>query len=143
MDEFLNRSNFTDEKDCFGKNAIWHAACVGNIELILSLLEKGIEMDSCALHAASSFGHDHVVEFLLHNGFNIDAQDAKGQTAFHHAIHHRQYKMAVFLIENGINVLLADKNSQDAFYCKRSDIDVEQIFNAYWQKKRPEVRVFQ
>ena len=139
----LNRPGFVDEKDCFGKNAIWHAACVGNIVLIEHLLDKGVELDSTAFHAASSFGHKHVIQFFIDKGIDIQVQDFMGKSALHYAIHHRQYEMAVFLIEKGIDVLHEDKCSQDAFYCKKSDLEVMQIFESYWVKKWAERHEFE
>lgn len=39
-----------------------------------------------ALHKAAFWGHDHVVEYLISRGVNVNLQDMDGATALHGAM---------------------------------------------------------
>ncbi|TFB04047.1 Putative ankyrin repeat domain-containing protein [Trichoderma ghanense] len=73
------------------------AAAQGNLERLVSLLESSKAADPefnidqpdgrgrTALSHAASRGHPHVVQFLLEQGAEVNAQDKKGRTALWHA----------------------------------------------------------
>lgn len=57
-----------------------------------------------ALHKASYFGHDHVVEFVLGCGGDVSLQDVEGDTPLHDAARLGHTKVAELLLAKGAKV---------------------------------------
>jgi ankyrin repeat protein len=56
-----------------------------------------------ALHKAANDGHISIVQRLVRNGADINAQDSKGNTALHIAAGNRFKTMVQWLLENKAN----------------------------------------
>lgn len=98
--------------------SLQEAASIGDLDLVRSLLEKGIGVDSwddslkrTALQHAAIKGHREVVELLLTKGARIDAkEDWPGGTALHYASEYGHKEVAELLIAKG-----ADMNAERGY----------------------------
>jgi pectate lyase len=92
--------------------SLQEAAAIGNIDLVRSLIEKGVGVDSwddshlkTALQRAAISGHKDIVEFLLAKGARIDAhEDWPGGTALDYAAEKGHKEIVEHLIANGADV---------------------------------------
>jgi len=92
--------------------SLQEAASIGDVELVRSLLDEGVGVDSwddslkrTVLQHAAIRGHKHVVELLLTRGARIDAkEDWPGGTALHYAAEHGHSEVAELLIAKGGDV---------------------------------------
>jgi len=92
--------------------SLQEAAAVGNVNMVRSLIQEGIGVDSrddsltkTALQLAAINGHKDVVELLLTKGAKIDAQqDWPGGTALHYAAEKGHRKIVELLIVRGADV---------------------------------------
>jgi pectate lyase len=92
--------------------SLQEAASIGDIDLVRSLLDKGIGVDSwddslkkTALQRAAMAGHREVVELLLARGARIDAQeDWPGGTALDYAAENGHKDIVQLLIARGAHV---------------------------------------
>ena len=57
-----------------------------------------------SLHWAAMNDHEHVVQFLLDQGVNVDARDAQRRTALLHAIESEQIDVVQCLVNRGANI---------------------------------------
>jgi len=88
------------------------AAAIGDINLVMSLLEKGTDVDSIgdtfgktALQYAALRGHREVVDLLLAKGARIDAkEDWPGGTALDYAAERGHKEIVELLIAKGVDV---------------------------------------
>jgi len=88
------------------------AAAIGNINLVRSLLDKGVGVDSwddsakkTALQCAAMSGHKDIVELLLSKGARIDAQeDWPGGTALDYAAEKGHKAIVELLIARGADI---------------------------------------
>jgi len=97
--------------------SLQEAAARGNVDLVKSLIEAGVEVDSredgffrTALHRAVASGHRGVAEYLLVKGAQVDAwcRFPPG-TPLHHAVEKGHKEIVELLIAHG-----ADVNAKDA-----------------------------
>lgn len=56
-----------------------------------------------ALHIACSAGHKELIELLLEQGADIEAEDLLGRTALYYAVKSRQKQAATILLKNKCN----------------------------------------
>ena len=73
-------------KDLTESKILLHAAWVGDIERIQSLVSRGADVDAkdkdgdTPLHSAVSFDYYDVVELLIEEGANVNTKNQKGKT---------------------------------------------------------------
>ena len=67
--------------------ALIQAAKTGNLDDVKFALREGCKLadrsdkNETALHLAAVWGHPHVVEYLIQEGIDVDAEDGHGQSA--------------------------------------------------------------
>lgn len=66
------------------------------------------------LHMAALFGIQHLVEYYLYQGANIDARDSSGNTALHKASENGHVAVVQVLLDSGATVSLQDAFGRDA-----------------------------
>jgi cytohesin len=92
--------------------SLQEAATIGNLNVVTSLLESGVEIDSwddpyrsTALQCASISGHKEVVELLLDKGARVNAKDAfPAATALNYAAERGHKEIVQLLIVHGADV---------------------------------------
>jgi ankyrin repeat protein len=91
--------------------SLQEAAAIGDVELVRSLLDKGVGVDSwddsrkkTALQRAAISGHKDVVELLLAKGADIDAGKFYVGTALYYAAENGHKEIAELLIAKGADV---------------------------------------
>jgi len=96
--------------------SLQEAAAIGDLDLVRSLLDKGVGVDSwddslkkTALQRAAMSGHKDVIQLLLGKGALIDGQ-AAGGTALYYAAENGHKEIAELLIAKG-----ADVNAKNNF----------------------------
>jgi ankyrin repeat protein len=94
--------------------SIHEASAIGDVDTILSLIKRGIQVDSwdggscrTALHYAVICGRTKVVNSLLKYGAYIGAKDTSRCTPLHYAFKNKHYELAELLIEHGVDVNLS------------------------------------
>jgi ankyrin repeat protein len=99
------------------------AARDGNLEKVKSLLQgdptllsRKFDCDMTPLLSAAGSGHKDVVEFLLANHADVDAQDFTGETALAHAAQQGNEEMAELLLDNKADINARDKNGETPLY---------------------------
>lgn len=60
------------------------------------------------LHYASAFGHEEMVNFLLDNNVDPNAQDKKERRPLHYAAYGGHFEIVQILTRNGADASLAD-----------------------------------
>ncbi|MCK4816745.1 ankyrin repeat domain-containing protein, partial [bacterium] len=95
--------------------SLQEAAAVGDANMVRSLIEKGVGVDTredsmfkTALHRAAISGYKDVVEILLAKGADIDARDSYAASALHYVAREGHNEIAELLIAKG-----ADVNAKD------------------------------
>ncbi len=90
------------------------AAEQGHAAVLKSLLEDGQAVDltlqRTALHAAAETGQLEIVEVLLANGANINAEDHAGRSPIFYAMRTKHRNIALRLAEAGANLTLRSKD---------------------------------
>ncbi|KAK6167942.1 hypothetical protein SNE40_021864 [Patella caerulea] len=89
------------------------------------------------LHNACDSNHDvvEIIDFLIENGFDVNAKDGDGSTPLHLAVHQGRELNVSVLISRGASVLVLDNNGRSPAHviCSvddgRNDIDVSGILN--------------
>jgi len=76
---------------------------------------------------AASKGDLITLKQVLNDGFDINTQDEKLNTALHHATKHGQYKAMRFLIEQGANLGLQNDCLSTPLHLCEKDIDAIRI----------------
>ncbi|XP_031631861.1 ankyrin repeat domain-containing protein 54-like [Contarinia nasturtii] len=108
------------------------AASVSNIELLVRLLDSGVNPDAAdehfrsPLHLASSRGYKDVVKILLTRGANPNRQDSLGNTPLHLAVcsaSSYNFNMVVrILLQNGARVNICDRSGKTPYDLARSKL---------------------
>ncbi len=110
----------------FQSQSLLHlAAKKGQVEHLCRLLDCGEHVDSLLpkplykhketpLMLAARFNEEDVVEFLVERGASLEMQDAKGNTALHHAAMGGKVRLMLRLIELGANVLKVNRGLASA-----------------------------
>jgi len=94
--------------------AFHDAALTGNIEIVKSLLEQGVDVNGkdleglTALMLSSFNGHTDIVKLLLDNGALIEARDKVGRTAIMFASTGPFPETVTLLLENDASVNAVD-----------------------------------
>lgn len=68
------------------------------------------------LHYAANYGAIHLVEFLLDEGVDINAQDINGWTALHFSAKNNYFEIIDVLLENKANPNLCDKQGNSPLW---------------------------
>ncbi|TQE06835.1 hypothetical protein C1H46_007552 [Malus baccata] len=95
-------------KDVHGWTALHKACFKGKIEVIRTLLEKGVDMDAkdedgyTALHCAAESGHVDMIKMLLKKGVDAETQTNKGVTALQIAESLHYVGITRILIHRGV-----------------------------------------
>ena len=98
--------------------SLQEAATIGDIELVRSLLDKGVGVNSwdtfkkTALLRAAISGHKNVVELLLAKGADIEAGKLHMGTALHYAAEKGHKEIAELLIAKGADVNAKNNKGQ-------------------------------
>jgi len=80
-----------------------------------------VESDRRFIEAAAK-GDLEVINFLLVNGADINAVDAKGRTALHFAASSGRVRIVKYLINKGADIKIRDKSGRSAhFYAKKAN----------------------
>jgi len=86
---------------------LFEAATNGNVNIITSLLQQGINVNSAnseretSLHMAAANGRYPAVIYLLNHGANIHARTTKNWLPIHHATRFRKANIANYLMKKG------------------------------------------
>lgn len=101
---------------------LWDACISGDIEAARSALKDGADVNALdtrknkngrrALNWASWYGHTHIIELLLQNGADINAQNNSGYSPLHHAAENCQLQSFVKLMENDADFKAPSKKGQ-------------------------------
>lgn len=109
-----------DEEETSPAQALYYASFGGLVNTVAYLLGQGADANAqggyygTALQAASSTGHEKVVELLLRNGANVNAR-GKYDTALHAASTKGNDKVVELLLANGANVNAREKEIHKFF----------------------------
>ena len=100
----LNNGARMDMMDLRGDDAFMHAAKKGDVDIVRLLLEYGAQPNrsfkTSALHMASSFGHEHVVQVLLEAGAEANMRDIHGYLPIQLATQTDQWRVVRCLLEH-------------------------------------------
>ncbi|MEM9541186.1 MAG: ankyrin repeat domain-containing protein [Cyanobacteria bacterium P01_E01_bin.42] len=103
-----------DDEDYPGYTALDLAAEKGNIQVIIMLIESGVNVDysgeSSPLHFAISAGNIDAVRVLISNGADLEIEEDDGVTPVLHAIMKHETEIVKLLVEAG-----ADLNAWSRF----------------------------
>lgn len=104
-----------------GMTYLMHAAMFGQVEIIKTFLEKGLDANartnsgSIALILAAANNDDSIlIKLLLENGADVNAVNNVGQTALMYASHHGYKQPVNTLLEFGANVNAKNKEGVTA-----------------------------
>ncbi|KAF5895516.1 serine/threonine-protein phosphatase 6 regulatory ankyrin repeat subunit B-like, partial [Clarias magur] len=110
LTELFNSNILERTKD--GSTLLHIASRFGNLEMLQSLLKKGVPLHmadksgAVCLHVAARFGHTTVVKVLLQKGLHVDATNKDGLTALHVAVENCKPKVVQILLGSGAQVQL-------------------------------------
>uniref|UniRef100_A0A6B2LPX1 Uncharacterized protein n=1 Tax=Arcella intermedia TaxID=1963864 RepID=A0A6B2LPX1_9EUKA len=76
-------------------------------------------------------GHAEVAKLLVASGANINAQNAKGKTAFHMAINNGDVKLLGWLLENGLIPDLTESVGLSIIDHLKADSDLDTWFQIH------------
>ncbi|KAG0254222.1 hypothetical protein BG011_005887 [Mortierella polycephala] len=119
-------------KDSTGRTQLHQWAESGDIEMVGTLLEGGVERDPkdhvglTPLHLAAKAGNSDVLVLLLAYGCNVNAQDQDKSTALHEAVRYHHTEAVRLLLQNNAVASLRDAK-------KRTSLDLA-------SSKDPEIR---
>ena len=100
-----------NNRDSWGRFALWMAAQSGQVANVQVLVEAGAEVNAVSnsgkssLHVAIEDGHSTIVEYLIEQGADVDRADNNGRTACHFAAFKGNVKILELLFESKCKVL--------------------------------------
>lgn len=127
------------------------AAYSGNINTVMYLINKGVNIDSeghwnqSPLHSAYEGENYEIIEFLIDSGASINSLDSRKQTALHSAAFYGDYEYAEYLIKHGADVFAVNQDDQTPLHFaimsfnKENNVDLIKLL----LKKEPSLLLFQ
>ena len=97
-------------KSTEGLTALNYAIIWGNEKSALMLIKKGAEVNNDALIDASFKGYSRLVNVLLKNGADANAQNQNGDFALHSAVNGQHKNMVSNLLKHGADVNMQTRN---------------------------------
>jgi ankyrin repeat protein len=97
-----------------GWNALIYATCLGDLEIVRSLVDYGVDLNSCTtdgespLLCAALNGHLCIVKYLLGLGASTAAPDSDGWTPLHHAATQNNLEIVKALLDSGASTNVFD-----------------------------------
>ena len=95
----------------YGYTPLLSTAAGGHLDIVMMLLKAGADKtakitdsQADALLAAGSSGNGELVEYLLTQGFDIDAVDATGEGLFHYASYGGNLDLVKKLVDKGFDI---------------------------------------
>lgn len=125
-----------DERDSWGRFALWIAAQAGQFECVRTLVEAGADIEAAksnsrqsALLVAVEGQHHDIVNYLAQAGGDVDRADSAGTTPCHAAAAHGDCKMLEILLAHSARYTSQDRNGSTPLHlaCARKDEDVSAI----------------
>jgi ankyrin repeat protein len=93
----------------------------GQAGLVKELIDAGMDVNArdfdredTALHLAAAKGQKEVIEILVANGADVNAQNNRGQTALHSLVKKRFDLLALWLVRQGADINLEDDKNCSA-----------------------------
>ena len=113
---------YINQKNSKGFNALLYSAFRGNLQVFMKLMENGTEINSStsssglnALHLAAQGNYPNIIIYLIEKyGINVNAQDNKGNTALHWAVHMDKKQAVNYLMYYKIDVNLRNNDNETA-----------------------------
>lgn len=99
---------------------IHNAAGFGNLQAVKEFASAGISPNIrgnngiTPLIMSARFHHNHIIEWLLENGADVDLPDNQGRTALMHAAQSRNIAGMEILISNGAELQKQDNDGETA-----------------------------
>src|SRR5579885_154140 len=120
-----------EENRVWANQAILHASSIGDLAQVKEALNYGANLNTPSqegdqntpLMFAAMNGRDGVVEFLLANKVNVNAQNKKGFTALMWAVNYNHAKTAELLLKAGANTKLKNNEGLTA-------LDIARVYDA-------------
>lgn len=103
-------------RDDWNRTPFLLAVAAGELDLAKALFERSGDIHAAshcgatALHLAAENNHCHMIEWLLANGFPLDARDQFGHSALHSAVGRDCVDAATLLLQKGADVHEKDEN---------------------------------
>ena len=118
-----------------GSTALHYACADGNLDIVKSLIEKGIRLNATnydgrtALHEACHNGHARIVNLLISNKINVNAMDNNERTPLHEACENPFIEVVKLLVDKGSNVNADDVDGLTPMHeaCANGHLDIIQF----------------
>uniref|UniRef100_H2Z4R6 Acyl-CoA-binding domain-containing protein 6 n=1 Tax=Ciona savignyi TaxID=51511 RepID=H2Z4R6_CIOSA len=82
------------------------------------------------LHWSCDRGHQHIVDYLIQEGHDLNGQDVDGLTALHYASSCDRGDIVELLLKHGADPAICDADGESAWECCSSP-SVKNLFNIY------------
>ncbi|KAF9582806.1 hypothetical protein BGW38_010733 [Lunasporangiospora selenospora] len=124
-------------KDSEGRTQLHHWAENGDIEMVGTMLEGGVESSPVdhagrtPLHLAAKAGNTEVMVLLLAYGSDVNAQDHAKRTALHDAVRHHHTDAVRLLLQNNAQTNLRDSKRRTCLDLVTSkDTEIQALLKA-------------
>ena len=114
-------SNYINQKNTRGYNALLYAAFRGNLEIFNKLMEVGADPTITnssglnALHLASQGNYPNMIVILVEKyNLDVNSKDNKGNTALHWAVYKNSRQAVDYLIYYNVDINLKDNDGETA-----------------------------
>lgn len=113
--------------------------------MVKELIDAGMDVNArdfdredTALHMAAAKGQKEVIEILVANGANVNAQNNRGQTPLHSLVKKRFDLLALWLVRQGADINLEDDKNCSArdFALNWFQQELDGIFLEFFLKKK-------